>query len=77
MLATMPFKSYRIGEKKAVIFLSDLQVEILESLAEGKAADKIAEENCIASRTVNFHIENIKKLIGCEDQSELVNQWCL
>lgn len=75
MLAKMPFKSYCIDKSKPAVFLSDLQVEILQNLVAGKPAQVIAQNAGLSSRTIDYQIASIKKMSGCGSETELLNQW--
>jgi DNA-binding NarL/FixJ family response regulator len=51
--------------------LSRREREVLQLIAEGKAAKEIAFTLTVATRTVNFHRENIKQKLGLNSTAEL------
>lgn len=55
----------------AALRLSAREREVLQLIAEGRAAKEIAHVLSISARTVAFHRENIKRKLGLRSTSEL------
>lgn len=54
------------------VFLSHQQSQCLRLLAQGKSAKKIATEMKLSYRTIEHYLERIKKLLGCNNNKELI-----
>lgn len=52
--------------------LSERQREVLQLLAEGKTAKKVAHTLCISPRTVEFHKYRIMEELGLSSSAELI-----
>jgi DNA-binding NarL/FixJ family response regulator len=58
----------------ATLRLSAREREILQLIAEGRAAKEIAHVLTISTKTVAFHRENLKRKLGLRTTAELTKQ---
>lgn len=58
--------------RKMAVELTPRQREVLQLIAEGRAAKDIADILCISPRTADFHKQEIRKLLGARSTAELV-----
>ena len=65
---------YEIDSSYPKINLSDRQAEILFFLLRGKTSKEIAKLLLLSPRTIETHIEEIKKKIKCTNKSELIEK---
>jgi DNA-binding CsgD family transcriptional regulator len=62
-----------VNETHEVPKLTKREQECLQHLMSGKSAKISGDEMGISSRTVEFHINNIKAKIGCRTKLEVLN----
>lgn len=53
--------------------LSARELDCARQVVLGHTAREIADILCVSSRTVEFHIKNIKEKLGCAKKSELIH----
>lgn len=70
-LAQTSIKRFWIGDQE---YLSRREVECLQYLLRGQSLKSIAQLLNISIRTVETHINNIKRKLGCNYKSELLNK---
>lgn len=67
------FKRVSINCSTKELVLSNKEASILHHLSRGKTAKEIARELSISSRTIEYHIDNMKSKTGLHSKSGLVD----
>ncbi len=57
------------------LYLTAREVDCLLLCSQGKSATKIAKTIAISNRTVEMHLENAKRKLGCNRKSQLLNKF--
>lgn len=65
---------YSIGKRYVNYALNKREAESLFYIMRGYTAKEIAQLLCISSKTVEYHIEQLKNKFGCSKRSELVEK---
>lgn len=66
------FENTTYSRQDPIRKLSERQREVLQLLAEGKTAKKVARTLCISPRTVEFHKYRIMEELGLSSSAELI-----
>jgi len=62
----------KLAERMSLDALSDLELEVLQLMAQGKDNPQISGELSIAESTVRFHIGHIMSKLGVRDRTQAV-----
>jgi DNA-binding CsgD family transcriptional regulator len=65
-------KKYHLNVKGATVHLSPREVECMVHLSESKSTKEIASLMDLSPRTIETHVENVKRKLGCDRRSKLI-----
>ena len=60
----------RLAERTPALELTKREIEVLESLTQGRSNREIAEHLAIAEKTVRIHVSNVLEKLGARDRTQ-------
>ncbi len=70
----VPLQTVELKRQNILSTLTKREIDIIQYLLRGNTAKEIGEQRLISYRTVEAHIENIRRKLQCKNKAEILHK---